>query len=239
MDYFNEKFGRSDGATESVPDYMPKNGLLYYDDLSRKRTMAMTGQQYSERTPGDGDAPNDAELQYTVIGGRRCLYKENQYNHLEFDFPVGNTQWTWGCWVYDVLGECKKQYVMAHEITNGDGVYLSFRNMDGKSRQIISVRNYVKSTGNTRMAWADGCYEQGAWHFLYAWQGSGYWGVRFDDRNNGANLGADPHSPQDIVKMRILPTQAYGIAIRGAFMYDRVLSHEECLAIYNGSKDEQ
>lgn len=238
MDYFNEKFGRSDGATESVPDYMPKSGLLYYDDLSRKRSMAMTGQQYSERTPGDGGTPNDSELQYTVIGGRRCLYKENQYNHLEFDFPVGSTQWTWGCWVYDVLGTCKKQYVMAQETDIGDGIYLSFRNVGEGERSLISSRHYTRNTGKTKYVWAANCYEQGAWHFLYSWQAAQYWGIRFDDRDNGNNLGAERHQPQSIVKIRLLPTQAYGIAIRGAFVYGMVLSHEECLAIYNGSKDE-
>ena len=240
MDYFNEKRGRFDSPGPQVPDYMPKNGLLYYDDLAGKKPNAITGQAYREILTGTGDDPSDIDgLEYTVVGGKRCLYKGTfQNNYLQFDFPTGRIQWTMGCWVYDVLGECEKQYAIAHDIANGDGVYLSFRNIDGNSRQIISVRNYVKSTGKTRMAWADGCYEQGAWHFLYAWQGSGYWGVRFDDRNGGENLGVDPHAPQDIKQVRLLPTQAYGIAIRGAFMYSRVLSREECLAIYNGSKDE-
>ena len=245
MDYFNERFGRYDVRQQSeIPDYMPKDGLLYYDSLVKSRPSAPTGQVYRTRTPGDGEAAND-RLDFRTVRGKRCLYKSGRNNGLEFDlYPedgehdTGSGDYTWGCWVCDVLGTCTGQRVFS--LWNEDRSETNYLNFSDSNKKLVIVHHSVTEGKNI----ATSAYEKGEivgeWRLIYGWHGSGWFGPRMPPLEDGVNLNSH-------LDTRIVPAigvllqwpQCYGVAVRGAFAYNRVITAAEGMAIYNGSKDEQ
>ena len=238
MDYFNERVNRHLRYAVELPSWLPRNGLLYYDDLSVPRERALTGQRYRERDPGTSGIQNDP-IEYTVIGGKRCIYKEGPYNGLTFDLPGILTDYTWGCWVYDVLGTCTNQQIF--NLWNEDRsekCYVSFKATDGTDRIMTGHWSY---TQNRSLSWAgnDNLHVVGEWRFLYGWHGSGWFGPRMPPIEDGKNLDASMDSritPRTATLLQY--NQCFGVAVRGAFIYNRVITAAEGMAIYNGSKDE-
>ena len=231
MDYFNQKYSMRFRYEDELPAWLPKSGLVYYDDFSRRRGRAMTGQAYTEKS-GASDA-----LSYTTVGGRRCLYKEGPDNSLSFALPGGAmTDYTWGCWVYDALGTCTNQQVF--DLWNegsSEKCYLTYFNSYGR----FGVGHWSYTEDKSLSSASSNVQRQaGDWKFIYGWHGSEWFGVRMPPVEDGENIGAARDERIIPVRGTLLQNpQCYGVAIRCAFMYTRVITEAEGMQIYNGSKD--
>ena len=201
-----------------LPEWLPTDGLVYFDDFAELRDRAPTGQAYSQMA--------GATAAYTIetLGGRKCLYKAEADNRLDIDLQMQVKSHTWGLFAYDSLGTCTNQQVFnLRGYASGTDI-LRFR--DSSNR--ISVFNYKNGTSTAAVRVTDK-YSGGAWHLILGWQGSSWWGVGFDGIQN---LSSVQKSPQETDNAVILTTTTYGVGIRNAFCYDRVLTQTDVEQIY-------
>lgn len=200
-----------------LPEWLPTDGLVYFDDFAELRERAPTGQAYSQKV--------SATATYTIatLGGRRCLYKAEADNDLRVGLQLAAGNHTWGCFVYDELGTCANQQVFNLRVDAGTD-FLNFR--DSSDR--IGIGRYSSGATSARVR-VTGKYTQGQWHLLLGWQGSSWWGIGFDATQN---VGAVKNVQSAINRTNLLPTTTYGVGIRNAFLYGRVLTQEEVTQIY-------
>lgn len=239
MDYFNNKVERHlRYKQEGLPDWLPKNGLIYYDTIPGYSRIAMTGQQYTEVT---GSNDNPRPLDFQMIGGKRCLYKNSTNdNYLTFniyDSPQSVTDYTWGCWVYDTVGTCYNQQVF--RLMDQDGLEYNYLSFSGTNSRLIVAHRSVNEDNASAYCYYNKGAIVGEWRFIYGWHGSGWFGPRMPPLEDGNNLGAAQDTRIAIATATLMPKGCFGAAIRGAFIYNRVITAAEGMAIYNGSKDEQ
>ena len=200
-----------------LPEWLPTDGLVFYDDFAELRERAPTGQAYSQIEGAT------ALFAVAELGGRRCLYKAEADNQIGIDIQMAAGGHTWGCFVYDELGTCTNQQVFnLHGAAGTD--FLNFR--DSSNR--IGIGRYLGGAVSARVRVTDK-YTQGQWHLLLGWQGSSWWGIGFDATQN---VGSVQNAPMAIDLARALPTTTYGVGIRNAFIYGRVLTQAEVEQIY-------
>jgi hypothetical protein len=204
-------------AQHRLPAWLPTDGLLYFDDFAELRERAPTGQAYSQN--------EGATAAYTIatLGGRRCLYKAQTDNRMRVGLQLAADNYTWGCFVYDKLGTCTNQQVF-NLLGDAGTDFLNFR--DSSDR--IGIGRYSGGATSARVR-VTGKYTQGQWHLLLAWQGNAWWGIGFD---GVLNVGSVQNAPSAIDFALALPATTYGVGIRNAFIYNRVLTQEEVEKIY-------
>lgn len=200
-----------------LPGWLPQNGLVYFDDFSALRGRAPTGQACSQM--------EGATAAYTIaeLGGRRCLYKAEADNRLRVDLQLAAGDHTWGCFVYDELGTCTNQQVFNLRV----GAPTDFLNYRDSSDR-IGIGRYSSGVTSARVRVA-GKYARGQWHLLLAWQGSEWWGIGFDATQN---VGSARNAPSAISYAELLATTTYGVGIRNAFLFSRVITDAEVMQIY-------
>ena len=200
-----------------LPAWLPTDGLVYFDDFAELRERAPTGQAYSQMEGAT------APFAVAELGGRRCLYKAEADNQIGIDIQMAAGVHTWGCFVYDELGTCTNQQVFNLHTDAGTDM-LNFR--DSSNR--IGIGRYLNGATSARVRVA-GKYTQGQWHLLLGWQGSSWWGIGFD---GVLNVGSAQNAPSRINLAYLLQTTTYGVGIRNAFLYGRVLTQAEVEQIY-------
>lgn len=200
-----------------LPAWLPTDGLVYFDDFAELRERAPTGQAYSQIEGAT------APFAVAELGGRRCLYKAEADNNMRVDLQLAAGNHTWGCFVYDELGTCTNQQVFNLH-TDAGSDFLSFR--DSSNR--IGIGRYSGGATSARVR-VTGKYAQGQWHLLLGWQGSSWWGIGFDGT---LNVGSAQNAPSQTDYGILLTTTTYGVGLRNAFCYKRVLTQEEVEIIY-------
>ncbi len=157
-------------AQNRLPEWLPTDGLVYFDGFSELRTRAPTGQEYSQKEGGT------AAFSIATLGGRKCLYKADADNQLTIGLQMPVSDHTWGVFAYDSLGTCTNQQVFDLRSTAG-GVestdILRFRNAsdniglfnwrDSQSHSSISVSGKYTGGGVASHTWMAGRVLVGHW----------------------------------------------------------------------------
>lgn len=210
---------------EQLPQWLEQNGLVFWDDFTTFRPRALTGQQYTWRTPTEAQ-PNDP-ITFPILGGKRCMYKEGAYNYFHTDLQMASSSWTFSVWCYDNLGTCNNQQV-ANLNTSAGSIMFNHHATNGKHRLAIWANNastYIVD---------DGAAPVGTWTHYLARQYTQGWELWI----NGVKIGSTTRSRNyDTTLLRFLHTNCFGVAIRCAAFYNRALTTDEIADLYSNSAD--
>lgn len=207
-------------ASKRLPDWLPRDGLVYFDDFSCIRPFAPTGQRY-RHTDSDNGMPA-----LSTLGGRDCLYAGTTGSWLEVDISLTASDHTFGCMVYDSLG-VQNQQVMLYYDDVGGAVRLNNYSTAGTDRLFLAHRD--ANGDDTASVYINNGHSQGGWHMLCAWQGSEWWGLRIDGHDG---VSARHTRPGGVDRLHLMH-RGYGFGIRNAFFYSRVLASSEFATIYD------
>lgn len=208
-----------------LPPWLEQNGLVFWDDFTTFRPRALTGQQYTWRTPTEAQ-PNDP-ITFPVLGGKRCMYKEGAYNSLYTDLQMASSSWTFSVWCYDNLGTCNNQQV-ANLLTSAGSIMFNHKANNGKHRLAI----WTNST--SAFIVDDGTAPVGTWTHYLARQYTQGWELYINGSRIGSNTRTRNYTSETL---RFLHTNCFGVALRCAAFYNRALTTDEITALYNNSAD--